>query len=144
MFASRFAVRSLSLSRGFSVTRVSRKARKTKGVVALGYDFDEKAKTCLTGIDKALQPLVPLNEDFRIDRNVENELTVHTGRKGSYVFRIDSQNQQIFLMSPMSGNYHYTYNEEEELWLGTHDQHDMRGLITRDFIRHCVGLPLFD
>ena len=35
------------------------------------------------------------------------------------------------------------YVEEQGLWLSVQDGHDMRGLVTRDLLRHCRGCPNF-
>ena len=56
---------------------------------------------------------------------------------------IDYDEEILRVGSPMSGNYQYYYDLQQKLWLGTSDGHDMRGLVTRDLLRHCTGLPQF-
>ena len=48
-----------------------------------------------------------------------------------------------YICTPTSGLNRYAYDPVEEIWVGVHDGHDLRGLITRDFLRHCIGLPQF-
>ena len=45
--------------------------------------------------------------------------------------------------SPVSGSNRYKYSVEDKLWLCVRDGHDLRGIITRDLIRHSMGLPTF-
>ena len=70
-------------------------------------------------------------------------LCLNAGSKGSYIFTVDRQLERINVQSPISGTYSYTYNEEHGWWYSVIDNHDMRGLITRDLLRHCRGCPMF-
>jgi frataxin-like iron-binding protein CyaY len=149
MFSRRLSIlrspKALSLyKRTLSVQGVSRKARKTLASQTLVYNFKDKATEALVSIEKALSPLTPLNDVFEINRVSDDELSVDTGKKGKYIFRVDHENTQLFVASPMSGNFNYSYDPASGYWLGTNDNHDMRGLVTRDLLRHCTGLPDFD
>ena len=127
------------------VSGVSRKERKVARAAASVpplFDFREKAEEVLVHIDKALQPLVPLNDVFTITKS-KDEVTVLTG-KGQYSFKVNHSEETLFVASPMSGNFNYNYDASSGHWLGTHDNHDMRGLVTRDLLRHATGLPAFD
>ena len=144
----RIKLHNLPHARSFAVG-VSRKARRMAkeggaGVTGEGvYDFNAKAAEVLASIDKAMQPLVSLNEGFKVVK-LNNELTVETVPKGKYTFKIDHERSTLFVASPMSGNFNYRYDAATGRWLGNQDDHDMRGLVTRDIIRHCTGLPNFD
>jgi frataxin-like iron-binding protein CyaY len=144
LVVGRIGVRSLS-----EVGGMSRKDRKAAAAAAaagtnngLDFDFKLKSEEVLEMIHKALLPLVPLNPVFEIERSA-NEIKLNTGVKGKYIFRIDHAHKRLFVASPMSGNFHYRYDSSSENWLGTNDNHDMRGLVNRDLLRHCVGLPGF-
>lgn len=107
-------------------------------------EFEELALKLLDDIEEAINPILPLNPGYKFEYNEEsNQLLLHVGRKGSYSFKIDPERQSFILFSPVSGLLNYKYNVEEKLWLGIHDNHDFRGLITRDLIRHGAGVPMF-
>ena len=76
------------------------------------------------------------------------------------MLRGDYDNQLLILQSPVSGTMQYFYDntasstrtgsgEKEEqkvdmsLWLNVHDGHDIRGIITRDLLRHARGVVDF-
>lgn len=59
------------------------------------------------------------------------------------MFQIDYEVLTITLQSPMSGAQQYRYDTETKQWVSTSDDHDVRGLLTRDLIRQCVGYPEF-
>ena len=81
--------------------------------------------------------------DFTFDRPSLDELVVYIGERGTYTVRIDKYQQVLALISPISGHHKYFSDPEEGLWLGTADRHDLRGLITRDLLRHAIGFPQF-
>jgi frataxin-like iron-binding protein CyaY len=92
-----------------------------------------------------VEPLFQLNPGYSFaDQQPEHSLVINVGVKGNYRIQADMKNQLVILHSPVSGVVQYTYDATEKQWLGISDRHDLRGLLTRDFIRHSVGLPNFD
>ena len=99
----------------------------------------------LSDISDAIEPILPLNPGYEINRIASDHLEVRCGDNGgTYVFRVDHSLYAIGIISPVSGINKYMLHPDEGLWLGASDGHDMRGLIIRDFMRHCLGLPNFD
>ena len=49
----------------------------------------------------------------------------------------------ITLQSPLSGTYTYIYNVATHDWVGEEDGHSLLGMLTRDWIRQCNGVPDF-
>ena len=82
------------------------------------------------------------NSNFIVTSS-ESELIVDVGDRGKFVFTIDYEMSRINLISPISGVFQYDYDESTMQWLNTSDNHDIRGLVTRDLLRHWKGLPNF-
>jgi hypothetical protein len=51
----------------------------------LEYDFETEAKKVLSSIEKALEPVAPMNEKFDI-KKFPNELQVDTGEKVDFYY----------------------------------------------------------
>ncbi len=49
----------------------------------------------------------------------------------------------VTLQSPLSGTYTYIYNVTKQEWVGEEDGHSLLGMLTRDWIRQCNGVPDF-
>lgn len=49
----------------------------------------------------------------------------------------------VSLQSPLSGSYAYVYNSSTCEWVGIEDGHSLLGMLTRDWIRQCRGVPDF-
>ena len=81
------------------------------------------------------------NNEFVIDTIDESKLIVDTGERGQFVFTIDNDNEVMNFVSPISGVYQYVFDEETGEWLNSLDGHDIRGMITRDLIKHFKGCP---
>lgn len=82
------------------------------------------------------------NSDFVVTSS-DSELVIDVGEKGKFVFTIDYELSRINLVSPVSGVFQYAYDEDTMQWLNSNDNHDIRGLITRDLLRYWKGLPNF-
>ena len=133
-------------------------------------DFNQTAVVAMVQIYRALSPLIEMNQGFQwtssqlevlkrvatqygadpTNTSVLNPLAqadealrllFDVGVKGSYIFTVDRQQERVNVQSPISGTYSYAYDGEH--WLSVMDGHDMRGLITRDLLRHCRGCPMF-
>jgi len=93
-------------------------------------------------IKEAVEHMKDLNEKFKVDIK-NNQLTIDTGAKGAFIFNLIEETQLLQVQSPYSGLFEYQYNPKENTWLSIVDNHDMRGLVTRDFVRYYVGCPKF-
>ena len=120
---------------------VSRRSRR--GSPGTVFDFDAEVERLFALLHTALEPLVPLNPGFALLTDSEGRLNLDMGAKGAYVFSKDVATQTVRVQSPVSGVFGYVFDRESGLWLSQTDGHDLRGLITRDVLRHCVGCPKF-
>ena len=108
------------------------------------FDFNALIQRTLDEISRAVSHMKDLNETFEISLS-DSQLVVNIGKRGCFTFRgsIESSRAQLNFISPVSGAFTYNFNANEQTWLDIHDNHDLRGLVTRDFIRVCVGCPKF-
>lgn len=101
----------------------------------------------LTKVMKALEPMVHCNDVFHIkrSRNERGEiLTIGlTPSEGQYILQVDEELFTLSLKSPMSGNYTYVLCRFTNEFIGMEDEHSFEGMLVRDLIRHCNGLPKF-
>lgn len=61
---------------------------------------------------------------------------------GTYLLTINADDKNIALQC-LSGNFTYVYNTGTGEWVGQEDGHSMLGILTRDWIRQCHGVPDF-
>jgi frataxin-like iron-binding protein CyaY len=127
----------------FAAQPSSRK-KKVSDVSLSDFSFHHEAISCLDHIERALKPIMECNSEYTFERNAK-QIVMDTGstNKGIYKFMIDHENQCITINSPTSGYLRYIFDEESKQWLSSTDSHDMRGLITRDILRHAKGCPAF-
>ncbi|EEY60176.1 uncharacterized protein PITG_12500 [Phytophthora infestans T30-4] len=86
----------------------------------------------------------PVNDKFQLQRDgsAYDELVIHTNSK-EFVIEVLSSKQQIEFSSPVSGLRTYQWNAMAKRWEDETDSHDIEGLLTRDLMRFCAGIPLF-
>jgi|LauGreSBDMM110SN_4_FD.fasta_scaffold98753_2 hypothetical protein len=134
------------LHRNLSVEPSTRKRKVLSDNVKV-FDFNSKGNDVLNEIQSALQPILIANTTYSLTRDTNEKnnerITLNTGSKGYYIFIIDSKVQNLIIQTPISGILQYSYDAEENLWLNVLDRHDMRGLVTRDLLRHSLGMAKF-
>lgn len=97
----------------------------------------------LDRVQTAMEPLhPPVNDKFQLQRDGNDELVIHTNSK-EFVIEVLSSKQQIEFSSPVSGLRTYQWNAMAKRWEDETDSHDIEGLLTRDLMRFCAGIPLF-
>ncbi|KAG1694550.1 hypothetical protein DVH05_021056 [Phytophthora capsici] len=115
--------------------RLKPKMPKSK-FTALSTDF-------LDRVQAAVEPLhPPVNEEFQLQRDGNSELAIRTNAK-EFVIKVLPSKQQIEFSSPISGLRTYQWNVMTKRWEDETDSHDIEGLLTRDLMRFCAGIPLF-
>ena len=62
---------------------------------------------------------------------------------GTYSLTVNPDNSNITLQSMLSGSYSYVYNVSGAEWVGSEDGHSLLGMLMRDWIRQCQGVPDF-
>lgn len=108
-------------------------------------EFCNQAKLLLDKLETALEPMKAKNDPFIVKRSqgdVGEILTLDLGPKiGTYRIEV-SQFENVFeYTSPISGKNLYVLSKETGEWVGTEDGHFFEGILVRDLIRHCQGLP---
>uniref|UniRef100_A0AAV1UMF6 Uncharacterized protein n=1 Tax=Peronospora matthiolae TaxID=2874970 RepID=A0AAV1UMF6_9STRA len=97
----------------------------------------------LDRVQTAMEPLYPpINGDFQLRRDKKDALVIRTNAQ-EFVIQVQSSEQQIEFVSPVSGLLTYRWNAMTKRWEDETDSHDIEGLLTRDLMRFCAGIPLF-
>ena len=118
--------------------------------------FYIEADLFLDKIEKALEPMKLCNDFFLVERNIDDNnealkeksstlylcIRLHPSQ-GVYTLQGDENQFTISLNSPVSGGHTYvlSYDECEYKWVGEDDGHSLEGLLVRDLIRQCQGVP---
>lgn len=117
-------------------------SRKRMSPTAENYDFAEEAQRMFRSIETAVNPLKSQNANFNVSYGDDGEMIIVTHR-GRHILTVDGNRQLLVFQSYFSGFHKYAFFPEERTWLSIHDGHDLRGLLTRDLMRHCIGVPAF-
>jgi hypothetical protein len=109
--------------------------------------FASAANLFLNRVQDALEPMKAYNEVFQVvrSRNQEGEnLTIRLKpSEGQYVFQVHDDMTRLTMISPMSGSFTYVLCSRTGQFVGMDDGHICEGMLVRDLIRHCNGLPQF-
>lgn len=103
--------------------------------------FIHASMDLLDKIEKALEPMKDKNEIFIVSKEV-GILTINLGPKeGSYRIEINEEECMFEYTSPISGKLLYVLCSDTGEWVGVEDGHLFEGVLVRDLIRQCQGLP---
>ena len=149
---------------GMSTVPSSRRKKEAKpsstdatAVIGTGskYDFDKEMNRLLTNIYDGVLPMKDVNVEFSVTLNLEGcSLIIETLRGNFSLTSVDaadagvtaaslsSESKFLRFQTYISGVHHYSYIEQEDVWRSVQDDHDVRGLITRDLLKHCAGCPM--
>ena len=114
-----------------------------------GESFEEGIESLFTDIVNGLESMQDLNEVFIVKKDPENKhLSLDLGNSiGIYSLTVDNSTSPPTLsyMSPVSGGHKYKYEASTGRFLCTNpgDNHDLKGIFTRDLIRLAIGCPRF-
>jgi hypothetical protein len=119
------------------------------------YDFDKEMNRLLTNIYHGVLPMKEVNVEFSVTLNLEAcSLMIDTLRGNFTLTSVDaadagvtaaslsSESKFLRFQTYISGVHHYSYIAQEGVWRSVQDDHDIRGLITRDLLKHCAGCPM--
>ncbi|OQR87470.1 hypothetical protein ACHHYP_08818 [Achlya hypogyna] len=106
--------------------------------------FKALATSFLDRVESAIAPLhAPVNTVFVVERTkTPAKLTIQTA---THLFELAvlTKAQKVEFTSPISGLRTYVYNSKTSRWEDETDHHDVEGLLTRDLMRTCTGIPTF-
>ncbi|KAJ0395389.1 hypothetical protein P43SY_002965 [Pythium insidiosum] len=106
-------------------------------------NFESLTTQFLDRVDAAVAPLLPpTNDVFAVDRSTPGTVILRTATK-EFELKVVSSKQQLHLQSPISGLRKYEWNAKTQRWEDETDAHDIEGLLTRDLMRLCSGIPAF-
>jgi frataxin-like iron-binding protein CyaY len=108
-------------------------------------EFVQAASALLNKLEKAMEPMKRQNEVFEIERffgDLGEVLTIDLGPKeGKYRVEMSLDDHLFEYTSPISGKLLYIFSADTHEWVGIEDGHAFEGLLVRDLIRQCQGLP---
>jgi hypothetical protein len=108
-------------------------------------EFVQAASALLDKLEKALDPMKRQNEVFEVERffgDMGEVLTIDLGPKeGKYRVEMSLDDHLFEYTSPISGKVLYVFSADTLEWVGIEDGHSFEGLLVRDLIRQCQGLP---
>ncbi|KAF0698615.1 Aste57867_10772 [Aphanomyces stellatus] len=106
--------------------------------------FNALSATFLDRVEQAIEPLhPPMNEVFRVTRASNPDSLTIALAAHEFTLQVLGKRQKIELVSPISGSRTYIYNTKTTRWEDETDAHDIEGLLTRDLMRLCSGVPGF-
>ena len=109
--------------------------------------FLDASNAFLTKAAAALEPMKAHNDIFNIQRSMNDQgevlKIILKPSEGQYVLQVDNDFFSLTLMSPISGNYTYVLCKQTHEFIDMEDNHSLVGMLVRDLIRHCNGLPQF-
>jgi hypothetical protein len=107
--------------------------------------FRESVTLLLDKIEKAVAPMKEQNDVFIVTRargELGDTLKIDLAPKeGSYKIEVSEEDCLFQYASPISGNVLYIKSATTGNWVGIEDGHIFEGLLVRDLIRQCRGLP---
>ena len=107
--------------------------------------FRESVTQLLDKIEKAVAPMKEQNDVFVVTRaqgELGDTLRIDLAPKeGSYKIEVSEEECLIQYTSPISGIVLYVNSAASGDWVGIEDGHMFEGLLVRDLIRQCKGLP---
>ena len=110
--------------------------------------FQHAANDLLSKVEKAVSPMKEKNDVFIVTRSVSelggDMLTIDLAPgEGSYRIEIMEDEHLFQYTSPISGKVLYVLSSTTGEWVGIEDGHLFEGILVRDLIRQCRGLPNF-
>ena len=131
--------------RNFCVTGATRKrgSRKASEIVS---NYKQEMEAILLQLFSSIKPLESLNTNFECLNSEEDGKKIVFVRtvRGDFKFTPNPVDETLVFQSYISGYHNYSFDTESKLWLSIKsDRHDLRGMVTRDFLRHCTGCIQF-
>jgi hypothetical protein len=110
--------------------------------------FQRAAKELLEKVEKAVSPMKEKNDIFVVTRGLSelggDMLKIDLApAEGSYRIEIVEEDHLFQYTSPISGKVLYVLSATTGEWVGIEDGHLFEGLLVRDLLRQCRGLPKF-
>jgi frataxin-like iron-binding protein CyaY len=108
--------------------------------------FQQEADKLLVKLERALRPMEKHNDIFIITHTPRNHymdgsLTLELKPEdGTYRLEVNDESRRIHMTTALSGQFHYKYASTGE-WADELDGHSLVGMLVRDLIRQCNGLP---
>jgi frataxin-like iron-binding protein CyaY len=71
--------------------------------------------------------------------SLNNTVTAEIAGLGTYKLSKDEPECFLYLFSPHTGNFNYYYNQEENMWVNTKDEHVLDEYLVRELLKFTQG-----
>lgn len=131
--------------RGFSGVKAFSRNKKIENANTVPVNFVTDVDRLFSIIETTLRPMLKDNKDFELTIKPQKEIRLKVGEseRGAYIFTSDPAEEVIRVNYPYCGGFEYHFDMDSRQWISTIDKHDLRGMITRELLKHCIGCPLF-
>jgi frataxin-like iron-binding protein CyaY len=109
--------------------------------------FRQEADKLLKKLEAALRPMKKHNDVFHITLTPRNHYSSGTltlelkPEDGMYRLEVNDEACLVHMTSAISGHYNYVLSASTGEWVDEKDGHALEGMLVRDLIRQCNGLP---
>jgi len=134
-----------------STTEDRHPIHKPQNIVQDRIVFQNAVNAFLDKVQKAVEPMKQYNSIFIItrDQSSSNDTGVRgqslsirlKPNVGSFILQADYDTCTLSLTTPMSGSFTYVLCYQTRQFIGIEDSHILEGMLVRDLIRTCHGLP---
>jgi hypothetical protein len=106
------------------------------------FDFNDEITSILQKVNEAVLPMKALNDPFEINLDMDTPQLLIETKHGDFSITVNFSRNLLLFHSYITGKHEYAFEPVEKVWLSIRDEHDFRGLLIRDMIRHLNGCPL--
>jgi len=103
--------------------------------------FIPASEDFLEKIEQALKPMEKANEVFIVTRKPGLLRIELAPGLGNYTLEVTESESCLYMQSPLSGKFGYVLCGKTGKWISSIDGHALEGMLVRDLIRQCNGLP---
>lgn len=105
--------------------------------------FDTEVTRLYKTLSTGLRNVAESNPGFRVVEEADGKATIELPNdRGKYSFEKLSNEAQMFVISPKSGEHYYKFDEGSGFWRSEGDDHIMLELLTRELL-DLRGCPQF-
>jgi hypothetical protein len=131
-----------------SIQSVSRGKHGPQHVVRDSKVFAIAVEQFLERVKDAVEPMKQYNSVFQVIPKPFGESgpglqIVLKPEQGTYILSSDEDMCTLSMISPLSGSFTYVLCSQTGNFVGMEDGHILEGMLVRDLIRQCHGLPKF-
>lgn len=103
--------------------------------------FRQEADKLINKLEAALRPMEKHNSVFILSRDGSSLTLDLPPEDGSYKIEVNEDAKRVHMTTAISGHFNYVLSASTGEWVDEKDGHSLEGMLVRDLIRQCNGLP---